>query len=351
MDCRKHIYHLSFLHPETFSLFRYPGIKIQKGDPLYSYWSPTDLQIKVKRHDSKEGGIVDKVLLVGDRHNAEKITFARIKLRIDRRPTWGDKFSSRHGQKGTLSQLFPQQDMPYTESGIVPDLIINPHAFPSRMTIGMLMESMAGKSGAMHGIYQEGSPFCFLDSEKTAQEVFGEELVKAGYNYFGNEPMYSGITGTEFRSDIFIGVVAYQRLRHMVNDKWQYRALGQNDWLTHQPVKGRARGGGLRLGEMERDAIISHGAAFLLTERFMQSSDERPVFVCDTCHRFVGTYVEQYWAARKHAQTVSPRHCTFCEHALPPKESNLRVINIPHAFLYLATELFGMGVHLGINFK
>jgi DNA-directed RNA polymerase I subunit RPA2 len=157
-------------------------------------------------------------------------------LRIPRAPVIGDKFSSRHGQKGVCSQKWPAVDMPFSESGMQPDVIINPHAFPSRMTIGMLVESMAGKSGAMHGLAQDATPFQFTE-EDTAVDYFGKQLLASGYNYYGNEPMYSGITGQEFSADIYLGVVYYQRLRHMVNDKFQVRTTGPVDPVTRQPVK------------------------------------------------------------------------------------------------------------------
>jgi DNA-directed RNA polymerase I subunit RPA2 len=153
------------------------------------------------------------------------------KMRINRNPVIGDKFSSRHGQKGVMSVLWPQTDMPFSEQGLVPDIIINPHAFPSRMTIGMLIESMGGKAGALNGQIAETSPFQPYDRDSPV-DYFGKQLLKHGYNYHGNETLYSGIYGTPFQVDIYMGVVYYQRLRHMVSDKSQARSQGTVDMLT-----------------------------------------------------------------------------------------------------------------------
>jgi DNA-directed RNA polymerase I subunit RPA2 len=194
------------------------------------------------------------------------------KFRIKRNPVIGDKFSSRHGQKGVLSNLWPQENMPFTESGITPDIIINPHAFPSRMTIGMLIESLAGKSGSMHGKFQEVSAFQQFEDDDIIG-FFGKELLEKGYNYCGNEVMYSGVSGLQLKADIFVGVVYYQRLRHMVNDKAQARSTGKIDVLTRQPVKGRKNQGGIRFGEMERDSLLSHGVSYCLKDRLFNCSD------------------------------------------------------------------------------
>merc|ERR1712185_47512 len=192
---------------------------------------------------------------------------AAITLRIRRNPVIGDKFSSRHGQKGVLSILWPATDMPFTDAGLSPDVIINPHAFPSRMTIGMLIESMAGKAGALDG----------------------EHLRASGYASLGSEPMYSGISGTPMHADIFVGLVYYQRLRHMVSDKSQVRATGAVHQLTRQPIGGRKRHGGIRLGEMERDALLAQGTAFLLHDRLTECSDRHVAYVCPT--RECGTLI------------------------------------------------------------
>eukprot|EP00879_Flechtneria_rotunda_P025269 GHRR01026842.1.p1 GENE.GHRR01026842.1~~GHRR01026842.1.p1 ORF type:complete len:252 (+),score=83.60 GHRR01026842.1:101-757(+) len=202
---------------------------------------------------------------------------ANIKMSFNRNPVIGDKFSSRHGQKGVLSMLWPDTDMPYCAStGIRPDLIINPHAFPSRMTIGMLVESLAAKAGALTGNFIDASPFqnCKtparghkLQERINPVEEFGQQLEAAGFAKYGQETMISGVTGDEMPCDIYIGLVYYQRLRHMVSDKFQVRSLGPINQLTHQPIKGRKLGGGIRFGEMERDSLLAHGAAYLLHDR------------------------------------------------------------------------------------
>ncbi|KAE8324101.1 hypothetical protein BDV39DRAFT_124517 [Aspergillus sergii] len=243
----------------------------------------------VKYKDAEEG-YIDSIRIMGAETGIEPCQSLSVKYRIPRKPVIGDKFSSRHGQKGVLSQLWPAVDMPFSESGIQPDLIINPHAFPSRMTIAQMIESMAGKAGALHGHPQDSTPFQFSE-ENTAADYFGHQLRKAGYNYYGNEPLYSGITGKEFAADIFIGVVHYQRLRHMVNDKFQVRTTGPVNSLTGQPVKGRAKGGGIRVGEMERDSLIAHGAAFILQDRLMNCSDTQRAWLCRDCGSFLSTQV------------------------------------------------------------
>lgn len=213
---------------------------------------------------------------------------------LQRNPTVGDKFASRAGQKGILSQKWPSEDLPFTESGLIPDIVFNPHGFPSRMTIAMMIENMAGKSAALHGFVHDATPFRF-DEKNTAIDHFGRLLQgihvvnslyitaimnhflsssAGGYNYYGTERVYSGVDGRELSADIFFGVVHYQRLRHMVSDKWQCRSTGAIDNVTHQPVKGRKRGGGVRFGEMERDALIAHGASFLLQDRLLHCSDK-----------------------------------------------------------------------------
>lgn len=257
-------------------------------DPATHTLKPADANTVLHRYKDPEPAFVHSIRLLGDETGNIPATALAITLRIPRSPVIGDKFSSRHGQKGVLSQKWAAADLPWSESGIVPDVIINPHAFPSRMTIGMFVESLAGKAGALHGLAQDSTPWRFEDAKgHTAHEYFGQQLKEAGYNYFGNEPMYSGITGEELAADIYMGIVYYQRLRHMVNDKYQVRTTGPVNAVTGQPVKGRSKGGGIRIGEMERDALLAHGTAFLLQDRLMNCSDYCKAYVCRECGKMM----------------------------------------------------------------
>jgi DNA-directed RNA polymerase I subunit RPA2 len=181
------------------------GVLLTNDDPMCSYIDESTGKNIIKKYKGSEDGFVDEVRILGDDSGNGELQKVHIKFRITRSPVIGDKFSSRHGQKGVCSQKYPMIDMPFTESGMQPDVIINPHAFPSRMTIGMFVESIAGKAGSLHGIAQDSTPFKF-NEQNTAADYFGEQLIKAGYNYHGNEPMYSGITGEEMKMDIYIGV-------------------------------------------------------------------------------------------------------------------------------------------------
>lgn len=351
------------------------GRLVREGDLICAShavdWDPglkqhvnRDGETHMHRYQDAEEAFVEEVRLHGAEDGTMPAGSVSIKFRVPRSPVIGDKFSSRHGQKGVCSQKWPSIDMPFSESGMQPDVIINPHAFPSRMTIGMFVESLAGKSGALHGIAQDATPWQFEDRPgNTAVEYFGHQLREAGYNYYGNEPMYSGTTGTELAADIYLGVVYYQRLRHMVNDKFQVRTTGPVTATTGQPVKGRSRGGGIRVGEMERDALIAHGTAFLLQDRLMNCSDYTKAWICKRCGSFLSTTptVGGFGAGRRGTGMVRCRRC-----AKATKEGEVSrsgswedgqgtrfkggdettVVAVPGVLRYLDVELAAAGVRL-----
>lgn len=222
---------------------------------------------------STESGIVDQVLLTT---NSEGQKFVKVRVRSTRIPQIGDKFASRHGQKGTIGITYRQEDMPFTAEGITPDIVINPHAIPSRMTIGHLVECLLSKVATLLGNEGDATPF----TELTVESV-STFLRQKGYQSRGLEVMYHGHSGKKLQAQIYLGPTYYQRLKHMVDDKIHSRARGPVQILTRQPVEGRSRDGGLRFGEMERDCMISHGVAAFLKERLFDASDAYRLHVCD----------------------------------------------------------------------
>jgi hypothetical protein len=220
-------------------------------------------------------GYVDKSFIT---EGEEGFRIAKVRIREERIPAIGDKMASRAGQKGTLGLIIPEEDMPFTEDGIRPDLIINPHAIPSRMTIGQLVESLLGKACCEYGGFGDCTAFA---NKGPNEDVYGRMLVKAGFSASGNQILYNGMTGEQLFSDIYIGPTYYMRLKHMVKDKINYRALGPRTMLTRQTVQGRANDGGLRIGEMERDGVMAHGASAFLNDSFMIRGDEYFMAVCN----------------------------------------------------------------------
>ncbi|KXT02325.1 hypothetical protein AC578_201 [Pseudocercospora eumusae] len=354
--------------------FAQVGVKVKEGDaiaafytvvknPLTGEYENKDGVTHIQKYKEAEEAYVEEIKLIGsETGSSEPCQAISMRFRIPRSPVIGDKFSSRHGQKGVMSQKWPTIDMPFTESGMQPDVIINPHAFPSRMTIGMFVESLAGKSGALHGLAQDSTPFKFKDREgETAVEYFGHQLKRAGYNYYGNEPMYSGITGEELAADIYIGVVYYQRLRHMVNDKFQVRTTGPVTPLTGQPIKGRAKGGGIRVGEMERDALIAHGTSFLLQDRLMNCSDYTKASICKACGSFLSVQPSSgQYSRRREGGRVRCRRCSRRALSSDPKSEcwedhqgdkwhggdDVTVVAVPGVLKYLDVELAAMGIRM-----
>lgn len=350
------------------------GRMVKEGDIVCAWHTVTmdsngklvnrDGQTHFEKYKDQELGFIEEVRVLGNENGVEPLQAVSVKFRVPRSPVIGDKFSSRHGQKGVCSQKWPTPDMPFSESGIVPDVIINPHAFPSRMTIGMFVESLAGKAGALHGLAQDSTPFRF-DEENTAGDYFGHQLMKAGYNYHGNEPMYSGITGEELHADIYIGVVYYQRLRHMVNDKFQVRTTGPVTALTGQPIKGRKRGGGIRVGEMERDSLLAHGTAFLLQDRLLNCSDYTKSWICKECGSFLSIQptVSAFAPRRKGTGVVRCRKCATRADSFDGRGEiwedgdgqrwtggdNTTIVAVPGVLKYLDVELAAMGIKLKYN--
>eukprot|EP00794_Sanderia_malayensis_P003438 gene3438-3933_t len=323
------------------------GRYIETDQPYYCYYDLNTGDYKTKNFKNLEPAYIDDIKILGNHKGDGELTKVAIRLRITRNPIIGDKFSSRHGQKGILSMKWPMEDLPFTESGMQPDILFNPHGFPSRMTIGMLIESMAGKSAALHGINHDSTPFKFSE-EKTAIDFFGKLLTEAGYNYHGNERVYSGTDGTELQADIFVGVVYYQRLRHMVADKFQVRTTGPIDQLTHQPVGGRKRQGGIRFGEMERDALIAHGSALLLHDRLMNCSDQTTAHICTKCGNLLSPILDKpaddLAAVSLHEQRRW--HCLQCE-----STKHIQEITIPYVFRYLVAELAAMNINVVLDVR
>ncbi|KAK9453154.1 hypothetical protein V1511DRAFT_505784 [Dipodascopsis uninucleata] len=265
-------------------------------------------------YKGSEPSYIDKVMLTSSESEQPLI---KVLLRQTRRPELGDKFSSRHGQKGVCGVIVQHEDMPFSDSGVSPDIIMNPHGFPSRMTVGKMIELISGKAGVLHGRLEYGTAF---GGSKVAD--MGKILIDNGYSYSGKDMLTSGITGECLQAYIFFGPIYYQKLKHMVLDKMHARARGPRAVLTRQPTEGRSRDGGLRLGEMERDCLIAYGASQLLLERLMISSDAFEVDVCSHC----GLMGYGGW-------------CTTCQ-----STKQVSKLVIPYAAKLLFQELLSMNV-------
>jgi DNA-directed RNA polymerase II subunit RPB2 len=260
--------------------------------------------------------------------NGDGYNFAKVRVRILRKPVFGDKFSSRHGQKGTCGNIIPECDMPFTKNGLRPDIIINPHAIPSRMTIGQLKETILGKVLLELGMFGDGTSFGNLDVK-----TITKELQKLGYESYGNELMYNGLTGEQLETNIYIGPVFYQRLKHMVNDKQHSRSIGPMVNLTRQPAEGRSRDGGFRIGEMERDVMIAHGMTRFCRERLYDVSDKYSVHVCKKCG-MVASFNDGNKNRMYSNADFTIHLCKTCDN-----KTDFAKVEIPYAYKLMAQEL------------
>ncbi len=273
--------------------------------------------------------IVDQVMMTSNKDGNRSVT---VKLRQNRRPMAADKLSSRHGQKGTIGLVMPREDLPFScQTGMTPDLIMSPHAIPSRMTIAHLMEGLAAKTGILLGKYADATAFRDVTIESIA-----DYLHEAGFQRYGNERMINGKTGEMMEAEIYMGVIYYQRLKHMVTDKMHARTTGQVTMTTRQPVEGRAQGGGLRMGEMERDSLIAHGSAETLVERL--SSDTFNLPICRQCGMIADNAHDTSFGAVVHGEEA---YCRVCE------TTDVEIKPVPYPYKLMVQELYG--IHLGVR--
>ena len=314
----------------------YPEANMNEGEVVIGKTTPPkflseakDISIQSKKEASaairqEERGTVDAVFITV---NEEGNKIAQVRTRDSRLPEPGDKFSTPHGQKGVIGLIADAEDIPFTSRGVKPDLMFNPHGIPSRMTVGYLIELLAGKTGAITGKIIDGTSFTGC----SVQEL-ESQLRELGFSYDGKETMYNGITGKKMDAKIYIGNMYYLKLKHMVKNKMHARASGKVTLLTRQPIEGRARGGALRLGEMEQQALVGHGASLLLKERY--DSDKTVVYVCKEC----GSMTYEDIIRGK----VS---CNLCG------SNEAEPLEMSYAFKLLVDELLGLGIQTDFELK
>jgi DNA-directed RNA polymerase II subunit RPB2 len=331
-----------------------PGIRVSGDDIIMGKTAPIsgdsqELGQRTKAHEkrdastalrSTESGIVDQVVVTT---NQDGLKYVKVRVRTTKVPQIGDKFASRHGQKGTIGVTYRQEDMPFNREGITPDIIINPHAIPSRMTIAHLIECLLSKVATLKGMEGDATPF----TDVTVDNISGL-LREHGYQSRGFEILYHGHTGRKLRAQVFFGPTYYQRLRHMVDDKIHARARGPVQIMTRQPVEGRARDGGLRFGEMERDCMIAHGAASFLKERLFEVSDAFRVHVCEICGLMtpIAYDLNQLLFWRVLSLTSMCRNLTKQSFECRPCKNKTKIaqVHIPYAAKLLFQELAAMNI-------
>jgi DNA-directed RNA polymerase subunit B len=308
----------------------YPEADVNEGEVLIGKMSPPkflsearEISVRTKKESSvsmrqEENGTVDAVFITEDDEGNKLV---QVKTRNHRIPELGDKFATSHGQKGVIGAIVPEEDIPFTARGIRPDVIFNPHGLPSRMTVGYLLELLAGKVGCLRGEVVDGTSF----SGESKREL-ENQLKQLGFRYDGKETMYNGINGKKMFSKIFIGNLYYLKLKYMVANKIHGRASGKVALLTRQPVEGRSRGGALRLGEMEQEALVAHGASLLLKERY--DSDKIVLPVCSQCGSVgIDDFIKD--------KTTCPMCGT----------ESVEHIEVSYAFKLLMEELQGLHIH------